>query len=97
MQSAFATIALSAVVASAAPLPVQSYDMQNGQTGIFTYWDDTYNGSGNPTASGNFLSGGTGDLADGVVAISNWDITPALYVGWEDIVPDIVSISTGPS
>lgn len=87
------TTLLAAVVstsgAAAAPLTVQSYEMQNGETGSYTYWDDSYDGSGNPGQSGSYLSGGTGDLTDGVIATQNWNVTPGLYVGWNSIVPDI--------
>lgn len=66
-----------------------SYDMPNGDTGTFTYWDDSYNGSGDPTISSTPLSGGLGDLTDGVIATSNWNITPNLYVGWDEVTPTI--------
>ena len=70
-------------------LTVQSYTMQNGETGAYTYWDDTYDGSGSPTTSGALLSGGVGQLTDGVVATQNWNLNPQPYVGWNTIVPDI--------
>lgn len=66
-----------------------SYDMPNGETGTFTYWDDSYNGSGNTTVSGDPLSGGLGDLTDGVIASDNWFNQPSLYVGWNTITPTI--------
>lgn len=68
--------------------------MQNGETGSYNYWDETYSGSGNTTANGSFLSGGTGDLTDGIIAASSWNVTepPAgngPYVGWRHITPTI--------
>lgn len=85
-------LALSASVAQAAPVSPVSYDMLNGETGSFTYFDDTYNG----TVSGRNLSGGTGDLTDGVIAQSNWNAngqtssTP--YVGWVNENPRITFV-----
>ncbi len=66
----------------AAPITVTSYDMLNGTTGTFTYFDDTYNGTGSTTTPGAPLTGGTGDLTDGVIATAIWQSQPALYVGW---------------
>lgn len=77
------------VTASADQIMPLSYDMLNGETGSFTYWDDTYNGVGNTQQSLAPLSGGLGDLTDGVIATSNWNITPVLYVGWQSVNPSI--------
>ena len=76
-----------------------SYDLKNGDGtagyGNVTLFDDTYNGSGNKTVGYAPLSGGLGDLTDGVAAVKNWgdcsgnrpcvsgptyDNSP--YVGW---------------
>ena len=96
-----AMIALAAGVAAAhaAPLTVTSYDMPNGDGnahgGTYNYWDGTYDGSGNPTVDGSFLSGGTGALTDGFItaqpwsSVSNWSGTGP-YVGWLDTSPTIV-------
>jgi len=80
--------------AVASPLVVSSYDMVNGYTGSYQYWDDSYSGSGSKTTDGAALSGGKGDLTDGVVAASNWFVTeapagPGPYVGWVNINPVI--------
>jgi len=83
---------LSAGTALAAPVTPSSYDMLNGETGSFTYFDDTYDG----TVSGRALSGGTGDLTDGVIAPTNWNAngqtssTP--YVGWANETPAITFV-----
>lgn len=66
-----------------------SYDMLNGGTGQYSYWDESYNGSGNNAMDYAQLSGGLGDLTDGVRANQNWFSTPALYVGWLDRNPTI--------
>lgn len=71
-----------------------SYDTVNGNTGSYNYWDDTYTGSGSKTTDGAFLSGGLGDLIDGIIASDNWFITEAPigagpYVGWSNIDPTI--------
>ena len=62
-----------------------SYDMYNGGTSgnmVTTLRDDTYNGSGNPNVDYSYLSGGVGDLTDGVVASGIWIVDPVPYVGW---------------
>lgn len=89
-----AVFATSVGAATAAPVVVSSYDMPNGYTGSYQYWDDTYSGSGSTTTNGAPLSGGKGDLTDGVIAASNWNITEAPagagpYVGWLNINPVI--------
>ena len=71
--------------ASAATLPVSSYDMINGaaSTPGLSLRDDTYTGgTGNPGVDYSTLAGGKGDLTDGLVAANNWNITPAEFVGW---------------
>ncbi|WP_424968227.1 MULTISPECIES: VPLPA-CTERM sorting domain-containing protein [unclassified Dinoroseobacter] len=85
-------LALSATVAHAAPVSPVSYDMLNGETGSFTYFDDTYDG----TVSGRNLTGGTGDLTDGVIAGSNWNssgqTSSTPYVGWLNETPRITFV-----
>lgn len=62
--------------AAAAPLHVASYDMQNGEEytsfGGWEYFDETYSGSGDTTTARAALSGGTGDLTDGVIGTATW-------------------------
>ena len=96
-----ATFALAASVAAAhaAPLTVTSYDMPNGDGqahgGTYNYWDGTYDGSGDPTVDGSFLSGGTGALTDGHITTQFWSSVSnesgtGPYVGWRDTNPTIV-------
>ncbi len=100
----FAAATLSVAVATAAPAAVVnpvSYSMQNGDGqahgGSFNYWDGSYNGSGATTTdglSGSYLSGGLGDLTDGVIATQNWYATEngagtGPYVGWLNTNPTI--------
>lgn len=71
-----------------------SYSMANGASGTYQYWDDTYSGNGCITCDGSPLSGGRGDLTDGIIASSNWQITeapagPGPYVGWTNFNPTI--------
>jgi hypothetical protein len=75
-----------------------SYDMPNGQgsltPGSFTYWDDTYSGSGAKNVNGAFLSGGLGQLTDGVVgadyiATDLGNGRAYEWVGWSSIQPTI--------
>lgn len=85
-----AAIAVAGVgAASAAPITVQSYDVINGESGSYNYWDDTYNGTGATTVDRAPLSGGTGDLTDGVIATTGWVAAeaptgPGPYVGWAE-------------
>jgi len=69
-------------------MPV-AYDMLNGETGTYTYFDDSYDGEGDNTVPLAPLSGGLGDLTDGVIATQNWNVTPGPYVGWVSINPTI--------
>lgn len=73
--------------AMAAPVNPLSYGMLNGNTGSYNYWDESYTGVGCTTCDNAPLSGGLGDLTDGVVATDNWFVTEAPpgngpYVGW---------------
>ena len=63
--------------AGAAAVTPDSYDMLNGNTGSFQYWDQIYNGAGCVTCDNAALSGGRGDLTDGVIAANNWNIDEA--------------------
>lgn len=76
-----------------------SYDLSNGDGqahgGTFNYWDKGYTGSGATTTDRAALSGGHGDLTDGVIATQNWfQVEDAAgngpYVGWRDTDPTIV-------
>lgn len=75
----------AAGAAQAVTVTPTSYAMPQGGTGSYAYRDDTYSG----TSSGGYLSGGTGDLTDGVIATQNWFTTPGLYVGWNGYSPTI--------
>lgn len=86
-QSAAALVAcLVSSTAGAALLP-DSYNMLNGNTGSYNYWDETYSGSGCVTCDNAALSGGKGDLTNGIIASDNWFVVEAPpgngpYVGW---------------
>ena len=71
--------------AGAVEINPTSYDMVEGGNGIFVYNDGTYSGSN----VAGFLSGGVGELTDGIIAPSPWFTTPAPYVGWRFISPEI--------
>jgi hypothetical protein len=84
--AALATAIVGASPASAALVPITSYDMLNG-SGVASsfygnYWDGAYGGpgaTGNPFADHSPLSGGKGILADGVIPTLRWDnytVTP---------------------
>lgn len=65
-----------------------SYDMLNGDSGSFPYWDRNYTGSGNTTQNRAPLTGGLGDLTDGVIPTLNWNQVENAagngpYVGWQ--------------
>jgi hypothetical protein len=94
---ALGVAALAAPVCTCA-LAVQvvpsSYAMPNGNAGDYTYFDESYNGSGCVTCAGAALSGGLGDLTDGVIATTSWNVAeppagPGPYVGWRFINPAI--------
>lgn len=90
---AAATLLLATPAMAAVILP-ESYDMPNGQTGSYTYWDESYTGSGNTQVDLSPLSDGTGDLTDGIIATQNWNIVepPAgngPYVAWSTVTPVI--------
>lgn len=90
-----ATLALVSAASSAfAGAVPDSYNMLNGYTGSYSYWDESYNGSGCVTCDNAPLSGGRGDLTDGIIPTDNWFITEAPvgngpYVGWVNIDPEI--------
>ncbi len=71
-------LALSVIVAPAhaAQIFATSYDTPNGSGqasgGSFNYWDLNYSGAGSTTTDGAALSGGLGDLTDGVIASDFW-------------------------
>lgn len=77
------------------PLYPTSYDMPNGYSGSYNYWDKFYTGTGLTTNDGAPLIGGLGDLTDGVIASDNWFVVEAPisgegpYVGWKTIDPTI--------
>jgi len=94
MTVAAAAMALAAMPATAVQVYSTSYDMINGggQTsgGSSNYWDRNYSGSGCTTCDGAYLSGGSGDLTDGVVPGQYWYAleSPAgtgPYVGWNQV------------
>lgn len=97
--TAFAALALLAMAgAQATNVSPTSYDMPNGygqnHGGSFNYWDRAYSGSGNTQLDYDPLSGGLGDLADGVVATASWDSVENVegtgpYVGWSERDPVI--------
>src|SRR6476620_10898816 len=80
----------------AVPLPIITYSMQNGVSGSQTYYDDAYGGpgaSGNPNVAGSFLSGGLGQLTNGLFAAPT-DIFDDEWVGWNTIQP-VITIDLG--
>lgn len=88
----------SAVPTYAATISPISYEMPNGygqaSGGSYNYWDKNYTGSGSTSTDGAYLSGGLGDLTDGIVTNLNWysienNGGTGPYVGWLDINPTI--------
>ena len=84
--------------AQASVINVSSYNMLNGDGqahgGSYNYWDKSYNGIGAVTTDHSTLTGGTGDLTDGVIATQNWfDVENGAgtgpYVGWLNYNPTI--------
>jgi len=60
-----------------------AYETLNGGGGEFGYRDDLYDGSGDNAANYSVLTGGTGDLTDGIITNQNWDDNHVPYVGWQ--------------
>lgn len=95
---AAALLLAGAATAQAVPVQPSHYDMPNGygtaSGGSYNYWDLSYSGLGNPMQDFAPLSGGLGDLTDGVIATQNWIDVENLagtgpYVGWREIDPVI--------
>ena len=86
--AALALTAASATAAHSATLTPESYNMRNGDSGTFSYWDDTYSGAGNTQEDSARLRRGLGDLTDGIIAADNWNAVEGSgagpYVGWTD-------------
>jgi hypothetical protein len=101
--STLAALMLAGAARAASPLSPVSYDMHNGHGqasgGSFNYWDLAYSGSGSTGTDNALLSGGLGDLTDGVITTSNWvDAENAAgtgpYVGWRQaVLPGSVPIT----
>lgn len=91
MLGALAALALATPAAAATQIFATSYDTPNGDgqahSGSFNYWDLAYSGAGATNVDGAALTGGLGDLTDGVVASDFWFNTENAggtgpYVGW---------------
>lgn len=92
LKTAVVTVFLgfTATAVNAAPITVLGYDMLNGNTGSYQYWDEPYAGASsiaNNTIDNAALFGGKGELTDGIIAADNWFVTEAPsgngpYVGW---------------
>ena len=89
--AAAAAAALASPAGAAVQVFATSYDMLNGDgvrhTGTYNYWDKSYTGAGHVTVDGAALSGGLGDLTDGVIATVRWNrlentAGTGPYVGW---------------
>jgi len=92
----------AAAPALAAPVNPTSYDMHNGDGqasgGSYNYWDKNYSGIGSTTTDNALLSGGLGDLTDGVTTNQNWfsvenSAGTGPYVGWYSQVTPTVAIT----
>lgn len=82
----FCALYLIAALHGAVLVPT-SYDMRNGGSGTYIYQDRSYTGSGDKFTNYSPLTGGLGDLTDGVIPTLNWFSVenPAgtgPYVGW---------------
>ena len=75
--------------AVAETLHVTSYEMLNGGSGTFHYWDWSYNGVGNKNMDYAPLSNGLGELTDGIIATDHWNSQPERYVGWQNMNPAV--------
>lgn len=91
--TALLVIAAASASASAATLSPVSYSMINGRTGFQNYLDETYGGpgaTGNPLVASSFLSGGLGQLTDGVIGTNDILANGSFdWVGWLEVTPVI--------
>jgi hypothetical protein len=81
-----------------------SYSMNNGDSHSFkTFHDDTYNGSGSPATDTSFLSGGLGQLTDGLFGNDNFldtgcgggSLVSYCWVGWVNTNPVTITFNFG--
>lgn len=84
-----AALAVASPITFARSIQPISYEMVNGETGLYKYHDDTYSGSGDPNQDLSYLFGGLGKLTDGYAATADWDVEPQSYVGWRTATPSI--------
>lgn len=93
-----AVLALATLSGQAATVQPVSYDTPNGDgqahAGSYNYWDLAYDGSGSSTTDRAALTGGLGDLTDGVIATQNWHQVEnssgtGPYVGWREMDPTL--------
>ena len=89
--AAIASVVCGSKSCHAEMLHPTSYDLPNGQLGgdVPNFFDDTYTGTGDKHAVLAPLTGGLGDLTDGVIANTNWSGQYLQYVGWHSIDPKI--------
>ncbi len=94
----FAAAALVVAAISHADAVPLTYDMENGEGqasgGAFDYWDQTYNGTGDTTVDAAPLSGGTGQMLDGVTGVDDWEAdlgngNAYEWLGWINTNPTI--------
>jgi hypothetical protein len=104
LSARLATLVAAAVglagAAHAADVRPASYDMPNGygqaSGGSFNYWDASYDGAGDRTVDHAPLTGGRGDLTDGVIATESWYLVENVagtgpYVGWNSPTPWVIT------
>ena len=111
MNAPYAAVTLAllcATAANAAPIMPTSYDLRNGHgtasSGSLNYWDKNYTGAGSTITDNALLTGGLGDLTDGVVASDIWFDVENLagtgpYVGWRhsvNVAPTVTFRFAGP-
>ena len=65
---------LTGGTASATALLPDSYDMLNGNTGSYQYWDDTYTGAGCLICDGAALTGSPNHLKSGALVGNLLDV-----------------------
>ncbi len=92
MLAALSGSSLVAAPAAAVQIFPTTYATVNGQgqasCNCYNYWDKKYNGAGAQTTTDSApLTGGVGDLTDGIVAATTWDQVEDYsgegpYVGW---------------
>lgn len=86
-----ASLLFSVVPLCAGPINPTVYSMLNGESGLYSYWDTAYPDPDN-TSNLGLLTGGLGELTDGIKSPDSWfpsPNNPGPWVAWQTIDPSL--------